>query len=1049
MRLSLHHFRKPALIAIALIGALLLTVFRDERPSLARRGTNAQIVDEQGGLSDEYRAARLPILNRVIMLVHERYIEPERIDQRAMLLGGLDYIQRTVAEVLLQHEEGSDEITVQVDTASQNFTLADLDRPWALSFRFREIFRFIAANLRSEDVTLRDIEYAAANGMLHTLDPHSVLLVPELYEEMRLGTQGEFGGLGIVISIRDGQLTIISPIDGTPAARAGLRSMDRIVMIGEETTINMTLEEAVDRLRGAPGTKVSIRISRRGWTEPRPIEITRAIIRIESIESRLLPNGVGYLRIRNFQGNTYDDLRQHLEELRQQGMRSLILDLRDDPGGLLDQAVRVADAFLSEGAIVTTAAADPTDRESRRARPEGTEPNYPIAVLVNSGSASASEIVAGALRGNNRAIVIGERTFGKGSVQVLYDFEDGSALKLTIAHYLTPGDVSIQSVGIIPDIEVVPMVVSQSQVDLVLDESSLRESSLESHLEGHVGTTPAERPTHRIQYYVQGVDTEPEAEENDGEQEGEGQEGNEGQGEADAGVPDAGGEETPAVVEEPTEEDSEALEARLLENFEIRLGHDLLRKMGRAGDRLSLIERAGKLVSNRQEIENSKVADGLGKLGVSWGPGRDRGETNLDVQVLLGPPEEGRDEYTIDAGQRVELTVKVTNNGNAPVYRLHATTHSDNPYINDRELPLGRIDPGQTKSWSIRVRLPRDLHSRLDPVSVSFTELHDHAPPDQEVWLGVRGLDRPTFSYSYHVVDVERGNGDGRLSLGERIRLIVTVTNRGPGRAFHSQVNIKNESGEGVLIHDGRFAMGEFEPGETRMHSFEVEVLPTFSRPEVKLELAITEFDLREEVSESLLFPLVEPAELRALSSVVRIGERVPLYEWPHADAHQVGWIAQGAICRTSAEQGAFVRLEIDEQRSGWIGRRFAVTHESEGPLQPGFENRMDNTPPEIELSGDVRLRQSEPTLRLQGVVSDADRVLDMYIFVGRRKVFYLSNREGSDLRRLAFDAPLPLETGSNTILVVARESGDVVARRVLVVRRDDPAGSNTPTRGQ
>jgi carboxyl-terminal processing protease len=1019
MRAMIHRFRKPVLVALAIASALVLTFLRDGRPSLALRGVAPEEATDPGGMSDELRVARLPILNRVIMLVHERYIDPSRIDQRAMLLGGLDYIQRTVAEVLLQHDKDSDEITVQVDMATRTFSLADLDRPWALSFRFREIFRFIAANLRSEEVSLQDIEYAAANGVLHTLDPHSVLLVPELYEEMRLGTQGEFGGLGIVISIRDGQLTIISPIDGTPAARAGLQSMDRIVMIGEETTINMTLEEAVDRLRGAPGTSVSIRVMRRGWAEPRPIDITRAIIRIESIESRMLPGGVGYLRISNFQGNTFDDLRQHLADLHRQGMRSLVLDLRDDPGGLLDQAVQVADLWLSEGVIVTTAANDPTEREVREARPEGTEPPYPMVVLVNSGSASASEIVAGALRGNNRALVLGERTFGKGSVQVLYDFDDGSALKLTVAHYLTPGDVSIQSVGITPDIEVVSMVVTPEVVDLVIDESSLRESSLEQHLEGSAGPVPAERPAYRIQYHLTGSERE-----------------DEGEAAPEDGGPATTDDPEPTAEPPPAEDTGDDVETRLRNDFEMRLAHELLRRTGGTADRLELLQGSGQLVASHQEEEDAKVAQALHGLGVDWSEGRDRGLTDLDVRVVVGPPEGGARELTVDAGQRVPFTVSVTNSGQAPIYQLHATTHSDNPHFDDRELPLGRIDPGETRSWTLQLRIPRDSHSRIDPVRVSFTEGHGHAPADEQVWIGVHGLPRPTFSYAFQVEDDVRGNGDGRVSRGERVRLLVTVTNQGPGRTYSAQVNIKNESGEGVLIHDGRFDLGELEPGQTRTHAFEVEVLSSFIAQQVELELAITEFDLREEVSENLVFPLVEPLALRSSSSAVQVAARVPVLEWPGAGAHQIGWVAEGSSFLVTAELGAFLRVRLDEDRTGWIDRAGTSAIASVS-VRPSFEPRMDNTPPEILVAPEPPLRQSAATLRLRGTVTDADRVLDMYIFVGRHKVFYLSNRNGADTRRLTFDAPLPLEPGSNTVLVVARESGEVVARRILVVRRD------------
>ena len=1027
-----RRYTKPALVVIVIVGALLLTLMRDGQDGLAFRVPTEPSAEQQSGSGTEAGSFRLRILSRVIMLVHERYIEPERIDQRAMLLGGLDYIQRSVAEVLLRHEEGSDQMTILVNDAEQSFSLSDLDRPWALTFRFREIFRFLRANLRDENVEISDIEYAACNGLLHTLDPHSVLLVPELYEEMRLGTRGEFGGLGIVISVRDGQLTIISPIDETPADRAGLRRMDRIVMIGDETTINMTLEEAVDRLRGPPGTDVSIRIMRRGWSEARPFSITRAVIRIESVESELLEGGVGYIKIRNFQGNTHEDLVEQLEQLRGQGMRSLILDLRDDPGGLLDQAVRVADTFLSEGVIVTTAGNDPTEREIRQARPEETEPNYPMVVLVNSGSASASEIVAGALKYNNRAMIIGERTFGKGSVQVLYDFDDGSALKLTIAHYLTPGDISIQSVGIVPDVEVLPLVVRRNRINLIPDVASVRESNLEAHLTGET-EVPLERPSYQVRHYRVPDPEQPEEDEGDEEEQPQPESDDEEQ------PPPESDDPQPPEEPEADEANGEEEEQNLLDDFEIQLGHDLLRR-AQEPNRPHLIERARPLIDRLSEQEEGRMIEGLRHLSLDWSEGRDQGPTALDVSFEAR--EETDEEEVegrlgqVDAGNRIELTLRVTNTGDAPVYRLHGLTESDNSYFDDRELPLGRINPGETKSWTQGLRIPRDAHSRADPIQVELSELHDHEPADREVVVRINGLDRPTFSYAFHLVDSEHGNGDGRLSRGERVRLFVTVTNQGPGRTYNAQANIKNESGEGVLIHDGRFELGELRPGQSRTHAFELEVLDRFDENEIELELTVTDFELREEVTENLHFPLIDAVDTpREAGGMVQVGQRTPVYAWADAEAHQVGWLAEGSLMTVGAALDEYLRVTLGEHRTGWVLRRQTSEAEAAEPT-PRFEIRMDNTPPEITYTQDPPLSVESDTLPLSGVVTDADRVLDMYIFVGRRKVFYLSNREGRDPRRLSFDTNLPLEPGSNVVLVVARESGDVVARRVMVVRR-------------
>jgi carboxyl-terminal processing protease len=330
-----------------------------------------------------------------------------------------------------------------------------------------------------------------------------VVLTPEQFHEMQIQTGGHFGGLGIVISIRDGLLTVMNPMPETPAARAGLHRYDRIVKINEESTTNMSLSEAVNRLRGPERTPVSIWVTRAGaggWAQPRRFDLVRAQITVRSVDHRLMANGVGYARIKSFSETTGEELTRALRQMREQGMRSLVLDMRGNPGGLLEQAVAVADLFLQDGAIVVTAGNRREEREERGAEGPGTEPDYPLAVLIDGGSASASEIVAGALKNHNRAVIVGGTSFGKGSVQTIRNLPDGGALKITIAQYLTPGDVSIQGVGITPDIELMPMTVDPLDMDLDADKLFPREADLSAHLtnnRAHNGDHPAET----VRYY--------------------------------------------------------------------------------------------------------------------------------------------------------------------------------------------------------------------------------------------------------------------------------------------------------------------------------------------------------------------------------------------------------------------------------------------------------------------------------------------------------------------------------------------------------------------
>ena len=333
----------------------------------------------------------------------------------------------------------------------------------------------------------------AINGMLQQLDPHSSFLDRDAYKEMQVDTKGEFHGLGIEITKRrDGFIEVVSPIDGTPAARAGIRSRDQIVSIcptdpPEEwdepchTSKSLTLFEAVRLMRGKRGTEITIEVYRDGFEKPMPYTIERDVVKVVSVSGRILDPNYAYVRIRAFQERTIQDLERELERLRDEAggpLDGVVLDLRDNPGGLLDQAVKVADVWLDDGLVVYTKGRVESQRQEFRAHRDGTEPDYPVAILVNEGTASASEIVAGALQDQHRALVIGVKSFGKGSVQTVYPLESDSALRLTTALYYTPNGRSIQEVGISPDI---PVQREPESNGLAAVPRRIRERDLEGH----------------------------------------------------------------------------------------------------------------------------------------------------------------------------------------------------------------------------------------------------------------------------------------------------------------------------------------------------------------------------------------------------------------------------------------------------------------------------------------------------------------------------------------------------------------------------------------
>ncbi len=348
---------------------------------------------------------------------------------------------------------------------------------------FTRVLAYVENNY-VEKVDPSRLIYGAIKGMMATLDPHSAFMTPKEYEQMKVDTDGEFGGVGLEVTRNGHRLMVVAPIDGTPAARAGLKPGDIIVSIDGVDARTLGLQQAVERLRGKPGSKVVLAILREGFSEPRDLTLIRRHIEVDPVTGRLV-DGFGVVKIKSFQDRTDHYLRRTLHDLREQRkgpLKGIVLDLRNNPGGLLDQAVAVADTFLPDGIIVTTRGRT-AQTEVQRAHRAGTEPLYPMVVLVNGGTASASEIVAGALQDHQRAVIMGSRTFGKGSVQTVIDLADGSGLKLTIARYYTPSGRSIQELGISPDIVVPAAKVTRLQNDVT------REKDLEGHLK-HQGKLP-------------------------------------------------------------------------------------------------------------------------------------------------------------------------------------------------------------------------------------------------------------------------------------------------------------------------------------------------------------------------------------------------------------------------------------------------------------------------------------------------------------------------------------------------------------------------------
>lgn len=364
--------------------------------------------------------------------------------------------------------------TVKVAPTSKN----DPEETYRQLSVFGEAFEQVRGKYVEPVSDQKLIEYAL-KGMLSNLDPHSDYMPAKEFEDMKVQTQGEFGGLGIEVTMQEGLVKVISPIDDTPAFKAGIKAGDFITHIDKKPIIGMTLNDAIDKMRGKAGTSVEITIRREGLSEPLFIKIKRDIIKIRPVKSRVINGSIGYLRVNQFNRNTYEGLKEAIEKTQKEAGEKLagyVLDLRNNPGGLLDQAIMVSDAFLTQGEIVSTRGREDTDIKRDNALPGDLTNGMPIVVLINGGSASASEIVAGALQDHHRAVLMGTRSFGKGSVQTVIPITGNGALRLTTARYFTPSGRSIQGKGIDPDI-----IVDQAKIEK-FEEVRIHEEDLKGAL---------------------------------------------------------------------------------------------------------------------------------------------------------------------------------------------------------------------------------------------------------------------------------------------------------------------------------------------------------------------------------------------------------------------------------------------------------------------------------------------------------------------------------------------------------------------------------------
>jgi carboxyl-terminal processing protease len=1004
-----------AMVVAAGALALVLTVIRQSPEGVVSIELNTQEVRAAPGVAQVTRhdLSALKIFNLTLIRIKDRYVDPARVDPKRMLYAALDSVQFNIPEVLVEPDPAQAKVRVTVNDKPETFDTSDVDSPWRLAAKLRKVFRFIETNMNA-GTDLAKVEYAAVNGMLSTLDPHSVLMDPEQARDMDVSTSGKFGGLGIVIRMIERKLTVVRPMKDTPAWRKGIKAGDHIVRINQEPTENLTSNEAVDRMRGDPRTGVTLYVERKGHDGIMRFDLIRDVIRVSQVDHKLLDRGVGYVRVKQFSKGIASDVGEAMREMSSKGATSWILDLRGNPGGLLEEAVQLADLFVDSGTIVTTVSG--RDREARRADHGFGDTSSSLAVLVSGGSASASEIVAGALKNLDRAAIIGTRTFGKGSVQELYDNEDKSKLKMTIAQYLTPGDRSIQNLGIVPDILLQRMYIPEKNdspqdfVRLLAPSRTYGEKDLDAHLVSTFAKD-VDKPAHEVPFVVERK------------------------------KPPAG---APADVRPPDDED-DADDDEIVEDFEMRFAKQLVSSLA-AATRPKLIAGAQKIVQSVRADEEKKLVAALQTIGVDWSaPPAPAAPAKPSLEVAVATSPSGR----VAAGDVVTLTATVKNTGTEPAYRVLARIQGDDPIFEDTELPIGRVAPGETRTYTAKLQIPKDALDRVDRLGVEVREARNAVAHVIPAELKIEAAPRPVFAYAWQLID--DGNGDGLVQRGEHYRLQVQIKNTGAGPTQEATVLLRNATGDGVVLDKSRAELKDpLAPGQIKEIEFPLATDATLKSDELVVELMAYDSALDVQASDKLHFKLSPPVGSQTRSGEVTAKASAAIRAGASDETSIVGHAAKGASYPVIATYGTWTKVKLNTAGTK-VGFLPASALAAGGAGQTQFIQVWNSTPPMIALNL-KGLETSASTYRLSGNAAGEQRVEDVYIFVSNRsakiesrKVFYRSNRGGKDSKLLEFTADLPLWPGSNMVTIVARASAEVRSVKTMFVYRDPPRTAQAP----
>ncbi|HMQ11411.1 MAG TPA: S41 family peptidase [Oligoflexia bacterium] len=748
---------------------------------------------------------------KTFFYIDTAYVDPKRVSQQDMLEKALKDLSANIPEVQVLFPQ-SNKAELIVNKKRQSIS-TKVKHFHALHQTLSKALVFINEH-RKTSMTPDQLEAIALNACLSTLDPHSLYLSKDIYEEMLVGTSGEFGGLGIVIGIRDKKLTIISPVEGSPASKAGLKSGDHITKIGTESTKNMILNEAVKRMRGPKGTKIKIAVARENWEKEREFTLKRDTINIVAVESELLPNNIAYMRIKSFQQDTASSAKKQLKAMHKDAgeFKGLILDLRGNPGGIFDQAVKISDMFLKSGVIVSTVGLNNTVNQKERAQARNTEENYPLVILVDEGSASASEIVAGALK--ERALIIGDTTFGKGSVQRLFDLPKDSALKLTIAQYLTPGEISIQGLGITPHVALHSVFLTKDVTNIYPSQKDYGEASLDGHLDNPNSEEKRDKNKILAKYNVRYLESL---------------------------------DEDGFLATRQTLGDSKSKRReKILQDFQVTLARKIIEKTS-SGNLKPMLNVASAITQEANNEQNKLIENKLAKNNIDWHSSSKTCKSAPSITAYIN----SNDNYVL-AGEKAKLHVTIKNSSNCDYHRAWVETESEQFFFDAQEILFGKIPSGKEISKTIELEIPKAMFMGLSKVNLSFNLDDNKHLFDQSFFVKINEKQNmPKFAYELWLIDQNKNH---KIEDQEKADIFVKIKNLGDKNSDQSSVSIEAAEGSDLKVKKGHASVKQLYGKQNQTLSLGIEAKKPFNDKEIKLSLNISDFENNIFRTDSIMF---------------------------------------------------------------------------------------------------------------------------------------------------------------------------------------------------